>query len=122
MKNGNAADRDAVSGASKLIAPAAAIEDSDGCALAVQAVEDLIGGYSRDFIRRILLTVTVNAIHVEEYRAQRKRIEQEYIKALQFLSAVEEQFQPEDPTDPPDYVDECSANMMRHIFRAIRGG
>jgi hypothetical protein len=94
-------------------------EDHDECALVVQGVEDLIGGHSREFILCVLLTVTVNAIHVVEDRAVRRRIEQEYIKALQLLSAVEEQYQPEDATDAPDWADECSAKMMRHVFHAI---
>jgi hypothetical protein len=97
----------------------AAAEDAETCADAVIAVENLIGGYSREFILCVLLTVTVNAIHVVEDRAMRRRIEQEYIKALQFLSAVEEQFQPEDATDPPDWADQCGAKLMRHVFSAI---
>lgn len=97
-----------------------AADDREACADVVTAVEDLIGGYSREFILCVLLTVTVNAIHVVEDRTMRRRIEQEYMKALQFLSAVEEQFQPEDATDPPDWADQCVAKMVRHVFSAIR--
>jgi hypothetical protein len=85
----------------------------------VLEVEDLIAGYSREDILCVLLTVTINAIHVIEEKAERKRIEEEYIKALRFLSAVEEQFQTETPDDPPDWVEQCTAKMMRHVFRAI---
>src|SRR3954453_7669609 len=96
--------------------PGSDVEDAETCASTVIAVEDLIGGYSREFILRVLLTVTVNAIHVIENRPIRKRTEEKYIKALQLLSAIEEQFQPHDDTNPPDWADECSAKMMRHIF------
>ena len=85
----------------------------------VEEVEDLIGGYKREDILCVLLTVTVNAIHVIEDENVRKRIAREYIKALSFFSAVEEQFQPEDTTDPPDWGDECVSKMMHHVFHAI---
>src|SRR4051812_25828788 len=49
--------------------------------------------HSREEILVVLLRVTVNAIHVNEDKELRERIEREYIKALGFLSAVEEQKQ-----------------------------
>jgi len=92
---------------------------ADDCSSLVLEVEELIGGYRREDILRILLTVTVNAIHAVEEKGERKRIEEEYIKALRFLSAVEEQFQGEIVGEPPDWVEQCTAKMMRHVFRAI---
>src|ERR1700686_3666956 len=73
---------------------------ADDLSSLVLEVEELTAGYSREDILCILLTVTVNAIHVVEEKRERKRVEQEYIKALRFQSAVEEQFQAETPDDP----------------------
>jgi hypothetical protein len=99
--------------------PALSADDRSSLVL---KVEELIGGYSREDILCILLTASVNAIHVYEEKGERKRIEEGYIKALRFLSAVEEQFQAETPDDPPDWVEQCTAKMMRHVFRAIGRG
>jgi hypothetical protein len=85
----------------------------------VEQVEDLIGGYKREDILCVLLTATVNAIHVIEDKTVRARIEREYLKALTFLSAVEEQFQPEDATASPDWGDGCVSKIMHHVFHAI---
>jgi len=116
MKTENLNDTRRVSVSTKIGSPGADVKSPEECAL---MVENMIGGYSREFILYVLLTVTVNAIHVIDDRAIRRRTEQEYIKALQFLSAIEEQYQPEDVTDPPSWADECVAKMMRHVFRAI---
>jgi hypothetical protein len=85
----------------------------------VEEVERMIGDSSREDILCVLMTVTVNAIHVIEDKVERKQIEEAYIKALRFLSAVEEQFQPEDIEQPPDWAERCVGEMMRHVFRAI---
>jgi hypothetical protein len=95
---------------------------ADQIAEQVLDVENLIGGHSREDVLCILLTVTVNAIHVVEITEERRDIEDQYIKALRFLSAVEEQFQPIDEGSPPDWVKECTGKMMRHVFRAIGAG
>jgi hypothetical protein len=95
-----------------------ALTADDRSSLVIQ-VEDMIGGYSREDVLCILLTVTVNAFHVVEEKGERKRVGEEYIKVFRFLSAVEEQFQAETPDDPPDWVEQCTAKMMRHVFRAI---
>jgi hypothetical protein len=78
-----------------------------------------MGRYNNADALCILLTVTVNAIHVIEDKDERQRIEDAYIKALRFLSAVEEQFQPIDVSRPPNWVDACVGTMMHHVFRAI---
>lgn len=44
------------------------------------------------------MTATLNAIHVWEEPEERRYIEDEYIKALRALSAVEEHFQSEAET------------------------
>lgn len=82
-------------------------------------VENLIGDYSQEDILCILMTVTVNAIHFNEDRADRKRVEEGYVHAPRFLSAVEEQFHGEIVDDPPAQADKCVTAMMRHIFGAI---
>jgi len=92
---------------------------SDDRSSLVEQLEDMFHGCSREDILCILMTVTVNAIHVIEDRPLRKQIEEEYIKALRFLSAVEEQFQPEDINEPPDWAEQCVGKMMRHVFYAI---
>lgn len=67
----------------------------------------------------MLLTVTINAIHVIEDKDLRKKVEPEYIKALRFLSAVEEQYQVPCLDDPPDQAEAFVGAMMRHVaFRA----
>ena len=86
---------------------------------AVIDVENTIGWYNNADALCILLTVTVNAIHVIEDKEERKRIEDAYIKALRFLSSVKEQFQTIDVSRPPNWVEECTGKMMRHVFRAI---
>ncbi len=91
----------------------------DERAASVVEIENLIGEYSHTDVLCILLTVTVNAIHVIEDKGERKRIEEAYIEALHFLSAVEEQFHGEIVGETQDWVEECAAKMMRHVFRAI---
>ena len=59
---------------------------------AVIEVENLISGYNQEDILCILMTTTVNAIHFIEDKIERRGIEEAYVKALRFLSAVEEQF------------------------------
>jgi hypothetical protein len=82
-------------------------------------VENLIGRYSVEDILCILMTI--NTIHAIEEKRERQRIEEEYIKAFRFLSAVEEQFQAETVGEPPDWIEQCVAKMTRHVFRAIVG-
>jgi hypothetical protein len=84
-------------------------------------VEELISGYTEEDVLCILMTATVNAIHVNEDGNERRRLEHEYIKALRFLSAVEEQFHAEIVGEIPDRIDVYVSTMMRHVFRAIGG-
>ncbi len=98
-----------------------ATPSADEISECVLAVENLIGDHSREDTLCILLTVTVNAIHVVEIKDERKRVQEEYINALRFLSAVEEQFQPEDVGAPPDWVQQCAGKMLRHVIRAYGG-
>ena len=57
----------------------------------VEEVERLLAKrqHSREEILGVLLKVTLNAIHVNEEKVLRERVEREYIKALGFLCAVE---------------------------------
>ena len=59
---------------------------------AVVEVENLIGRYTEANILCILMTTTINTIHAIEDKRERTRIEEEYIKAFRFLSAVDQQF------------------------------
>jgi hypothetical protein len=86
---------------------------------AVIEVENLLGGYGDEDVFCILMTTTINTIHAIEEKRERQRIEEEYIKAFRFLSAVEEQLQGEIVGEPPDWIEQCVAKMMRHVFRAI---
>ena len=86
---------------------------------AVIEVENQIGRYTEGDILCILMTTTINTIHAIEEKRERQRIEEEYIKAFLFLSAVEEQFQAETVGEPPDWIEQCVAKMMRHVSRAI---
>jgi hypothetical protein len=88
----------------------------------IEELEQMLGESSREDILCVLMTVTVNAIHVIENKVERKQVEEEYIKALRFLSAVEEQFQSEDIEQRPDWAERCVGKMMRHVFRAIGSG
>jgi hypothetical protein len=69
---------------------------------AVIEVENQIGRYTDGDVLCILMTTTINTIHAIEEKRERQRIEEEYIKAFRFLSAVEEQFQGEIVGEPPD--------------------
>jgi hypothetical protein len=55
-------------------------------------VENLIGGHSQKDNPYILMTANGNAMHFFEDKAEWNRIQEEYIRALCFLSAVEEEF------------------------------
>src|SRR5437764_7066628 len=78
---------------------------------AVIEVENLIGRYSEADILCILMTTTINTIHAIEDKRERKIFEEEYIKAFRFLSAVEEQFQPESVEEPADWIEQAVAKM-----------
>jgi hypothetical protein len=94
----------------------------DQRAAAVIAVENLIGNRSEADILCILMTTTIKAIHVIEDTGERQRIEEEYVKALWFCTRVEEQFQPEDVSDPPTWADKCKGEMARHIASTVQDG
>lgn len=70
-----------------------------------------------------LLTVTVNVIHQTEGREFRERLEAAYIKALTYVSAVEEQLQAstslfEDAGDcEKPHLEEVYRKIMNRLFR-----
>jgi hypothetical protein len=84
----------------------------------VEEVERLLAKrqHSREEILSVLLEVTRNAIHVIEDKELRERVERAYIKALGFLSAVEEQLQIYGSTKPPSHRDLFIDGMMREVF------
>ena len=86
----------------------------------VQQLQKICREYDRADVCCAVLTLTVNMIHAIKDKALRQRFEQEYIKALGFLSAIEGQFQP--IAAPADPGDELVGKMMRHIFRSIELG
>jgi hypothetical protein len=90
---------------------------SDVGDLVVQ-MQSMLREYDRKDVYCALLTCTVNMIHAIEDKALRARFEREYIKALRFLSAAEEQFRATTDT-PSNRGDELVGTMMRHIFRSI---
>jgi len=85
-------------------------------------MQAMLGEYDKNDVCCAVLTFTVNMIHAIEDKALRVRFEREYIKALGFLSAVEEQFRPTTVNAPSDHSDELAGVMMRHIFRSIELG
>jgi hypothetical protein len=65
-----------------------------------------------------ILTVAVNLIHVVEDDGERKRIEQAFIVALQFLSAIEEVFQPRTAGEEADPVRQLTEQMLHHVCKS----
>jgi hypothetical protein len=84
-------------------------------------MQGMLGDYDQKDVYCAVLTVTVNMFHAIDDKALRERFERDYIKALGFLSAVEEQFQPI-TVAPSDPSDELVGTMIRHIFRSIELG
>jgi hypothetical protein len=82
-------------------------------------MQSMLREYDRKDVYCALLTVTVNMIHAIDDKALRERFEREYIKALAFLSAAEEQFRPASRDASLDRGNELVSTMMRHIFRSI---
>lgn len=85
----------------------------------VEDIERILSACTREESLCVLLTVTINAIHVIEDDALRPKVEVGYMKALRFLSAVEEQYQTPCQDDPLDEAKTFISAMMRHVaFRA----
>jgi hypothetical protein len=59
----------------------------------VEAIHEACSGYELPDILAALVTVTVDNIHLTEHATFRAKLEAAYIKALAYVSAVEEQFQ-----------------------------
>jgi hypothetical protein len=85
-------------------------------------MESVLRKYDQKDVYCAVLTFTVNMIYAIEDKVLRVRFEREYIKALGFLSAVEEQFRPTTVADPSDRSNELAGAMLRHIFRSIELG
>ncbi len=71
-----------------------------------------------------LLTVTVNALHQTEGREFREKLEAAYIKALKYVSAVEEQLQAS--TSLFEDAGDCEklhlGEMYRKVMNRLFGG
>jgi hypothetical protein len=88
---------------------------------AVMGIERLLTNQqlSREDILCVLLKVTVNAIHVIEDKRLREMAEREYVKALGFVSALEERKQIYPSNDPPSYHDVFVDTMMTEIVASL---
>jgi hypothetical protein len=86
---------------------------------AVNGTERLLDKLSREEILCVLIRVTVNAIHVIEDQPLRERVEREYIKALAFVSMLEERKQTLPIDEPAGNHDAFVDTVMREIIASL---